>query len=210
MIKRILERFRQDRGLHKASIRIDFYPQDQVTPFIFWHRSQDSEKDTIPLVIFSYARILYELSELNEVRVARELIGFLDQVYKRVLTNDGPLRRPRLPLGQLRLITDSGLPAVRTYQLEFYELPGAGFRLEYQGSLGKEGFYLPGAFLALLQSCLDHLGDEPLGQLFRGLSRLHDYYRYRRDFWDGGALISGPAFALGTEEIRPDQEVPDA
>jgi hypothetical protein len=210
MIKRILERFRQNRGLHKASVRIDFYPEDQVTPFIFWHRSHNPENDTIPLVIFSYARILYELSELNEVRVARELIGFLNQVCKRVLTNDGPPRRPRLPLGQLRLIPDPGLPAVRTYQLEFYELPGDGFRLEYQGSLGKEGFYLPGAFLALLQSCLDHLGDAPLGQLFRGLSRLHDYYRYRRDFWDGGALISGPAFALGTEELRPDQEVPYA
>ena len=72
-------------------------------------------------------------------------------------------------MGQLRLITDPGVPAVRTYQLEFYELPGDGFRLEYRGSLGKEGFYLPGAFLALLQSCLDHLGDEPLGQLVRGL-----------------------------------------
>jgi len=210
MIKRILERFRPNRGLTKASGRIDFYPQDQVTPFIFWHSSQDPEKDTIPLVIFSYARIIYELSELNEVRVARELIGFLDRVYKRVLTSDGPPRRPRLPLGQLRLITDPGLPAMRSYQLEFYELPGDGFRLEYHGSIGKEGFYLPGAFLALLQSCLDHLGDAPLGQLIRGLSRLHDYYRYRRDFWDGGALISGPAFALGTEEIRPDPNVPDA
>jgi hypothetical protein len=209
MIKRILERFRQDRGLHKASVRIDFYPQGQVTPSIFWHRSHDPEKDTIPLVIFGYARILYELSELNEVRVARELIGFLDQVCKRVQTNDGPPRRPRLPLGKLRLIADPGLPAVRSYQLEFYELPGDGLRLEYRGSLGKEGFYLPGAFLALLQSCLDHLGDALLGELIRGLSRLHDYYRYRRDFWDGGALTSGPAFALGTGELRPDQEVPD-
>ncbi len=209
MIKRILERFRQDRGLHKASIRIDFYPQDQVTPFIVWHRSQDPEKDTIPLVIFSYARILYELSELNEVRVARELIGFLDQVCKRVLTNDGPPRRPRLPLGQLRLVNDPGLPAVRTYRLEFYELPGPSYRLEYRGSLGKEGFYLPGAFLALLQSCLDHLQDGPLTRLFQDLNRLHEYYRYRRDFWDGGALTSGPDFALGTEEIRPDDAIPD-
>ncbi len=204
-----MERFRPDRGLHKATVRIDFYPQDQLTPFIFWHRSQDPEKDTIPLVVFSYARILYELSELNEVRVARELIGFLDRVCQRVLAKGGPPRRVRLPLGKLRLIDDPGLPAVRTYQLEFYELQGSGFRLEYRGSLGKEGFYLPGAFLALLQSCLDHLGDEPLAQLFRGLSRLHDYYRYRRDFWDGGTLTSGPAFALGSEEIRPEETVPD-
>ncbi len=210
MIKRILERFRRDRGLHKATVRIDFYPENQVTPHIFWHRSQDPETDTIPLVLFSYARILYELSELNEVRVARELIGFLDQVCKRVLNGDGPPRRPRLPLGQLRLISDPGLPAVRSYQLEFYELPGGNHRLEYRGSLGKAGFYLPGAFLALLQSCLDHLGDETLGKLARGLRRLHDYYRFRRDFWDGGALTSGPAFALGPEEIRPEATVPEA
>ena len=58
MIKRILERFRRDRGLHKATVKIDFYPQDEVTPHIFWHRSQDPENDTIPLVVFSYARIL--------------------------------------------------------------------------------------------------------------------------------------------------------
>ena len=105
----------------------------------------------------------------------------------------------------MRLVADPGQPAVRTYQLEFYELPGGAHRLEYRGSLGKEGFYLPGAFLALLQSCLDHLGDEALRRLAQGLNRLHDYYRYRRDFWDGGALASGPAFALGTEEIRPEE-----
>src|SRR5512140_1945526 len=131
MIKRILERFRRDRGLHKATVKIDFYPQDQVTPQIFWHRSQNPEKDTIPLVVFSYARFLYELAEINEVRVARELIAFLDQVCKRVLTNGGPPRRPHLPLGQLRLVSDPGLPAVRTYQVEFYELPGNVHRLEY-------------------------------------------------------------------------------
>lgn len=208
-MKRILEWFRRDRGQHKATVRIDFYPQDQVTPHIFWHRSQEPEQDTIPLVLFSYARILYELAELNEVRVARELIGFLDQVCKRVRTEDGPPRRPRLPLGKLRLIKDPGLPAVRTYQVEFYALPGGGHRLEYRGSIGKEGFYLPGAFLALLQACLDHLGDEALMQLARSLGRLHDYYRLRRDFWEGGSLISGPAYALGKEEIKPDEALPE-
>ena len=85
MIKRILERFRQDRGRHKATVKIDFYPQDQVTPHIFWDRSQDPDEDTVPLVLLIYARIFYELAELNEIRVARELIGFLDQVCKRVL-----------------------------------------------------------------------------------------------------------------------------
>ena len=169
MIKRILERFRRDRGRHKATVKIDFFPQDEVTPHVFWHHAQDPEKDTIPLVIFSYARILYELAEINEVRTARELIGFLEQVCKRVLTDDGPPRRPRLPLGQLRLVNNPGLPAIRTYQMDFFELPDGGYRLEYRGSLGKEGFYLPGAFLALLQSCLEHLGDDALRQLARGL-----------------------------------------
>jgi hypothetical protein len=209
MIRRILERFRPDRGRHKATVRIDFFPEDQVIPQIFWDRSPDPENDTIPLVIYSYARILYELAELNEVRVARELVGFLDQVCRRVQSNEGPPRRPRLNLGTIRLIADPGQPAVRSYRVEFFELPGGSYRLEYQGSLGKEGFYLPGAFLALLQSCLDHLGDEPLGRLARGLSRLHDYYRFRRDFWEGGALTSAPAFALGSEEIRPEEAVPE-
>lgn len=209
MIKRILERFRHDRGRLRATVKIDFYPQDQVTPHIFWKSSRNSEKDTIPLVIHSYARILYELAELNELRVARELISFLDQVGKLVLTEEGPPRRPRLPLGQICLVKDSGVPPVRTYGLEFYEMPGGGHRLEYRGSLGKEGFYLPGAFLALLQFCLDHLEDETLRQLIRALGRLHDYYRYRRDFWEGGSLASGPAFALGNGEIKPDEAVPD-
>ncbi|HEY9073652.1 MAG TPA: hypothetical protein VIN67_05915 [Desulfobaccales bacterium] len=209
MIKRILERFRRDRGLHKATLRIDFYPQNQVTPHVFWHHSQDQENDTIPLMVYSYARILYELSELNEGRVARELIGFLDQVCRRVLINEGLPRRPRLNLGTIRLVADPAQPAVRSYRVEFYELPDGSYRLEYQGSLGKEGFYLPGAFLALLQSCLDQLKDESLKRLARGLSRLHNYYRFRRDFWDGGALISGPTFALGKEELRPEEAEPE-
>ena len=209
MIKRILGRFRRDRGLHKATLRIDFYPQNEVTPQVFWHHSQDPENDTIPLAVYSYARILYELSELNEGRVARELIGFLDQVCRRVLSNEGPPRRPRLNLGTIRLVAEPAQPAVRSYRVEFYELPDGSYRLEYQGSLGKEGFYLPGAFLALLQTCLDHLKDENLKRLARGLSRLHDYYRFRRDFWDGGALMSGPAFALGKEELRPDELTPE-
>ena len=53
MIKRLLERFRQDRGLHKATVRVDFSPQNQVTPHILWHRSEDPEADTVPLVVSS-------------------------------------------------------------------------------------------------------------------------------------------------------------
>ncbi|MFZ5447827.1 MAG: hypothetical protein ACOZFS_04215 [Thermodesulfobacteriota bacterium] len=209
MFKRLLERFRQDRGRHKATVRVDFFPQNQVTPHIFWLNSQDPEGDTVPLVLLIYARILYELAELNELRVARELIRFLEQVCDRVMDSDGPPRRPRLPLGQLQLTEEPGRPAMRTYQAELYELRSGGYRLEFQGSLGKEGFYLPGAFLALLQSCLDNLKDETLNRLAQCLVRLHLYYRYRRDFWEGGALTSGPLFALGSQEIRPEETTPE-
>jgi hypothetical protein len=209
MLKRLLERFRQDRGLHKATVRVDFSPENQVTPQISWLSSDSPEADTVPLVLLVYARILYELAELNEGRVARELIRFLDQVCERVQDGDGPPRRPRLPLGQLTLEADPGQPAVRSYQAEFYEFKVGGYRLDFQGSLGKEAFYLPGAFLALLQSCLDSLSDDALRRLIRGLARLHLYYRYRRDFWEGGALTGGPVFALGTEEIKPDAATPE-
>ena len=141
--------------------------------------------------------------------MARELIRFLDQVCERVIDGDGPPRRPRLPLGQLHLAAEPGQPATRSYQAELYEFQGGGYRLDFKGSLGKEGFYLPGAFLALLQSCLDHLGDDALRRLTRGLVRLHLYYRYRRDFWEGGALTGGPVFALGTEEIHPEEATPE-
>lgn len=209
MFKRLLERFRPDRGLHKATVRIDFFPQNQVTPHILWLRSQEPNADTIPLIIFFYARILFELGEMNEVRVARELIKFLEKICQRVLVGEGPAGRPRLPLGEIRLAQEPEAAAVRTYQAEFYELQGGGYRLEYQGSIGKESFYLPGAFLALMQYCLDKLEDEPLRQLARGLGRLHSYYRYRRDFWDSGALIAGPIFALGQEELKPEEAEPE-
>jgi len=209
MLKRLLERLRQDRGLHKATVRVDFSAQNQVTPQILWLSSNAPEADTVPLILLVYARILYELAELNEGRVARELIRFLDQVCDRVLDSDGPPRRLRLPLGQLKLGTDPGQPAAKSYQAEFFEFAGGGFRLDFQGSIGKEGFYLPGAFLALLQSCLNHLGDDALRRLTRGLVRLHLYYRYRRDFWEGGSLTAGPAFALGTEESRPEAATPE-
>jgi hypothetical protein len=113
MFKRLLERFRQDRGLHKATVRVEFSPQNLVTPQIVWLNSNAPEADTTPLLLMFYARILYELAELNEGRVARELIRFLDQVCDRVINSDGPPRRPRLPLGQLELGAEPGQPAAR-------------------------------------------------------------------------------------------------
>jgi len=204
MIKRLLNRFRRERGLHRATVRIEFFPEGKVKPSIFWHRSQDQERDTIPLVVYLYARILFELAELNEVRVARELMGFVGQVCERVLNPNGAPSRLRLPLGELSLIGEAATPPLRAYQAEFHQFQDGNFRLEFQGSIGKESFFLPGAFLTLLQSCLDNLGDEPLGSLARGLARLHEYYRYRRDFWESAALGAGPVFALGNEELRPE------
>ena len=210
MLKRILERFRQDRGLHQATVRVDFFPQDRVAPHIYWHLSQDPESDAIPLAVFLYARILYELAELNETRVARELIAFLEQVCALVQSDAGRVIRPRLPLGKLKLVEDDpSLPAVRSYQADFYLLQSGAYRLDFQGAIGKEKFYLPAAFLALLQSCLDSLGDDSIKQLVRALMRLNAYYRLRRDFWDTGALAAGPVFALGSEELKPEEATPE-
>lgn len=210
MLKRILERFRQDQGLHQATVRVDFFPQDRVAPHIYWYNSQDPEGDAIALLVFFYARILYELAELNETRVARELIAFLEQVCTRVQAGAGRVGRPRLPLGQLKLVEEeSSIPAVRSYQADFYQLQSGAYRLDFQGALGKESFYLPAAFLVLLQSCLDTLGDDTIKQLVRGLMRLHAYYHLRRDFWDGGALAAGPGFALGTEELKSEEAFPE-
>ncbi len=203
MIKRLLERFRRDRGLHMASVRIDFFPEGKVKPSVFWDRSQDQENDTVPLVLYFYARILFELAELNDVRVARELMGFVTQVCDLVLAGEGPPSRIRLPLGDLNITGEVADAPSRSYQAEFYQFQDGHFRLDFQGSIGKESFYLPGAFLVLLQSCLDNLGDEPLNLLARGLNRLHDYYRHRRDFLESSSLTAGPVFAMGKEELRP-------
>lgn len=210
MIKRLLQRFRRERGLHRATVRIDFFPGGKVKPSIFWHHSQNEEIDTVPLVLYLYARILFELAELNEVRVARELMGFVNQVCELVLAAEGPPSRIRLPLGELSLIGESSAPPERAYRADLFQFQDGNFRLEFQGSIGKESFYLPGAFLVLLQSCLANLEDEPLKMMARGLTRLHDYYRYRRDFWESSALSAGPVFALGKEEARSGGMAPEA
>jgi len=209
MFKRLLERFRRNRGVHKASVQIDFFDRNLVTPGIIWHQSQDRQADTVTLIIYLYARILYELAELNEARVARELVDFVNRISQRVMTETGPPARPQLPLGQLHLAPAPAAPALRSYQADFYQLQDGNYLLEFRGALGKENFYLPGGFLALLQSCLNNLDDEPLTRLARGLGRIHQYYRYRQDFWDGVALSAAPAFALGTEELHPEEPAPE-
>lgn len=210
MIKRLLQRFRRDRGQHRATVCIDFFPEGKVKPSIYWHRSKDQEGDTVPLVLYLYARILFELAELNEVRVARELMGFVGQVCELVLADEGPSSRIRLPLGELSIIGEAADPPSRSYRAEFFQLQDGRFRLEFHGSIGKESFYLPASFLVLLQSCLFNLGNEPLNMLARRITRLHDYYRYRRDFWESASLGAAPAFALGQEELRPEAVGPRA
>jgi hypothetical protein len=211
MFKRLLSKFFRERAVHKSTVRLDFFPQDLAVPHVFWHQSQDPEQDTTVLGLFLYARILYELAELNETRVAKELMAFLNKVRDLVLTEEGSVKRPQLPLGTVHLgQAPNQEPPSRHYKAEFYQVQDGSFRLDFQGSLGKEGFYLPAAFLVFLQSCINDLPEENLKQFITGLGRLHTYYQYRKDFWDGSALSVGPAFALGKEEIAPEEAAPEA
>jgi hypothetical protein len=205
MFKGLLQRFRRPGGIHLAALHIDFTATDQVATSISWYRSTNQDQDTVVLTLWFYARILYELAELNEVRVARELIAYLEQLSDRILTNAGPPNRPRLRLGNLTVLPELPNPPVRSYRAEFYQLQDDKYRLEFQGSIGKEGFYLPGAFLVFLRHCLENLSDAALIKLGKGIGRLHSYYRYRRDFWEGASLSGGPLFALSSEEISSQQ-----
>jgi hypothetical protein len=202
MLKRLLSRFSRERSIHKATVRVEFYPQDLATPHIFWFQSQNQEHDTVVLGLFFYARILYELAELNETRVAKELMAFLDRVRDLIAAEEETPKRPQLPLGSVHLgPSPNQEPPLRHYQTNFYELQDGSVRLDFQASIGKEGFYLPAAFLVFIQSCINDLPEESLKQLITAIGRLHTYYRYRKDFWEGSALTAGPVFALGTEEI---------
>ncbi len=206
MLKRLLSRFSRERSVHKATVRVDFFPQDLAVPQVFWHDTRNQEHDTVVLSLFLYARILYELAELNETRVAKELMAFLDQIRELVASEENAPKRPQLPLGAVHLGPAPNMePPLRRYQANFYELHDGSVRLEFKGSIGKEGFYLPAAFLAFVQSLIDDLPDDALKQLISGLGRLHTYYRYRKDFWDGSTLTAGPVFALGKEEIATDE-----
>lgn len=210
MLKHLLSRFLRERSIHKATVRVDFFSQDLAVPQVFWHQSENQDHDTIVLGLFFYARILYELAELNETRVAKELMAFIDKVRELVFSEQETPRRPQLPLGAVHLgLAPQTEPPRRRYQAEFFELQDGSVRLDFSASLGKEGFYLPAAFLVFLQSCINNLPKENLEQLISGLGRLHSYYRYRKDFWESTALTAGPAFALGTEKIAPGEAAPE-
>ncbi len=208
MIKRLKEFWEhlgRDRGRLKATVRVDFYPHKAARSSVDWNDAASSEKDTVSLAIFFYARILYELAELNETRVANELITFLSQVADLVLTGEGPPNRPRLPLGELQLQTEAHPePPSRSYRAKLFQLQDGQCRLDFSGSLGKEGVYLPAAYVVFLQDCINSLEDEALARLARSLKRLHEYYRVKNDFWEGAALTGGPLFALSAVQLSPE------
>ena len=209
MIKRLQEFWqylRRDRGQLRATVRVDFYPNKAARSSVDWHDTAKDERDTVSLAIFLYARILFELAELNETRVANELIAFLTQVVDLVLTEEGPPNRPRLPMGELTLPEEvpQGQPS-RSYQADFFQQQDGQYRMDFKGTLGKVGVYLPATFVVFLQDCINELDNEALRRLAQSLGRLHDYYRFRKDFWEGTALTAGPLFALGTVQLVPEE-----
>ncbi len=210
MIKRLQdfwERVRGDKGQLKATVRVEFYPNRTAYPSLVWHNSGAQERDLVSLAIFLYARILYELAELNETRVAKELMSFLSQVAHLVIGESGDPNRPRLPLGELTLPEQApSEPPSRSYAADFFQHKDGQFRVSFYGSLGKEGVYLPTAFVVFLQYCINRLSEEELERLAQSLSRLHEYYKFRKDFWDSAAVTTAPVFALGTEKLNPQVE----
>jgi hypothetical protein len=204
-LKELWEHLGRDRGRLKATVRVDFFPHKAARASVDWHDAAPSEKDTVSLAIFFYARILYELAELNETRVANELITFLSQVADLVLAGEEPPNRPRLPLGELHLQTEAHPdPPSRSYRAELFQLQDGQCRLDFSGSLGKEGVYLPATYVVFLQDCINGLEDEALAHLARSLQRLHDYYKVKNDFWEGAALSGGPTFALSAARQTPE------
>ncbi|MBW1917312.1 MAG: hypothetical protein JRI57_04715 [Deltaproteobacteria bacterium] len=202
-MKKLFRFFRRDRENLKAILKIFFLSQNLMVPQIQWNNTRDPGNDTVCLMIYYYARILYELAELNENRVARELLDYVRRVARRLLSLTGPERRFQIPLGELRLGQSLDQPADRLYEAKLISLGSDSYRLDFQGVIGKEKFFLPASVLGLLQYCIDHLGEEYLDHLAQGLQRLHYFYRYRQDFWEGAGLLRGPAFALGKESLPP-------
>lgn len=209
MIKRLQElwdRWRRDRGRHLATIQVDFYPNKAARSKVEWHDNSILERDPVSLAIFFYARILYELAELNETRVAHELIAFLSQVVDLVLTGEEAPNRPRLPMGELTLQNEVTLELPsRSYQADFFQQQDGQYRMDFKGSLGKEGVYLPATYVVFLQDCINGLDDGALRRLAQSLARLHEYYKVRKDFWEGSALSAGPVFALSKIKLSPEE-----
>jgi hypothetical protein len=209
MIKRLQElwgRWRRDRGRLIATIQVDFYPNKAARSRVEWHDNSSQERDLVSVAIFFYARILFELAELNETRVAHELIAFLTQVVDLMLTGEEPPNRPRLPMGELTLQAESSgeIPS-RVYKADFFLQQDGQYRMEFNGSLGKEGVYLPATYVVFLQDCINGMEDGALHRLAQSLERLHEYYKVRKDFWEGAALSAAPLFALSKISLVPEE-----
>jgi hypothetical protein len=201
------DRVRGDKGRLRATVKVDFFPNRTAYPSVVWHNSVDQERDSVSLAVFFYARILFELAELNETRVAKELMAFLSQVTNVVLTENEAPNRPRLPMGELTLPQDPPLETPsRTYSADFFQYQDGQFRVNFQGSLGKEGVYLPTTYVVFLQDCINRMSDQTLQYLALSLRRLHEYYKLRQDFWDSASLSAGPAFALSPGKLEPEAE----
>jgi hypothetical protein len=201
---------RQRETLH-CRLRIHFLADDLVVPQIEWQLGRPSPEDWRRCLLFYYARIMFELAELNETRVARELLEFVNRICARLHQLPDETESITLPLGKLRLASEVNQPSQRTYQAELYLNRQGVARLEFTRLLGKEKFYLPASFLVLLQHVINTLPRQELPSLVQGLQRLHLYYHYKRDFWDSAALTEGPRLALGSENISepdPDYEAP--
>ncbi len=210
-MKRFFGFWRRERETLQCQVRICFLGNDLVVPQVAWPLGQPRPEDWIRCALFYYAHIMFELAELNETRVARELLDFVNRVGQRLLNLQGEPDKISIPLGKLRLGREVSQPSQRTYQAALYSGRQGSYRLEFNGMLGKEKFYLPASFLVLLQHVIDSLPPAYLEHLARSLLRLHQYYRYKRDFWDSAALTEGPRLAMSTETISepdPDYEAP--
>lgn len=207
-MKKLFGFFDRDRETLQGRILIHFLENDQVIPQLEWNSGRMGDDDWIRIIIFYYARIMFELAELNETRVARELMNFVSQISDRLANPAKNSGRIQIPMGKLRLGQELSQPSTRIYQGTLYSRRNGTYRLEFEGMIGKEKFYLPASFLVLLQYGILRLQENRLEQLAQCLNRLNQYYRYKRDFWNSVALTEGPTFALGSETITaPDPEL---
>jgi len=210
-MKKFFGFWRRQRDTLHCRLRIHFLADDLVVPQVEWLQGQPTPEDWRRCLLFYYARVMFELAELNETRVARELLEFVNRLCGRLQHLSEESGKITLPLGKLRLGSEVNLPSQRTYQAELYLSRQGVPRLEFTRLLGKEKFYLPASFLVLLQYVINILPRRELAGLIQGLQRLHLYYQYKRDFWDSAALTEGPRLALGNENISepdPDFEAP--
>jgi hypothetical protein len=209
-MKKLFGFFDRDRETLKGKVLIYFLEDDQVVPRMEWNAGQMGDDDWIRFILFYYARIMFELAELNETRVARELMNFVAQISGRLADPTKTSGKIRIPLGKLRFGQDISQPSNRIYQAALYAKKSGSYRLEFESMIGKEKFYLPASLLVLLQSGIMTIQEDHLEQLARRLVRLNQYYRYKRDFWNSAAVTEGPSFAMGNETITESNPELDA